>query len=176
LRAQHQAIAVSGLGVSLSLAGLRAEEIFDRLRPERDSPQAPATPAPDAVVVLLGHNDVLAARRAGRAFPQQFTADYVRLIRAIRRRYPTSWIVCTTGGMFHSVHSCRLRRAWSDAVRHLRETDARIVGHRFSAWSYLHPRAHTHARLADELSPLLARLLGWSIPANDEDSDEKTAH
>lgn len=162
LAAQHQAIAVSGLGVSQSLVGLRAEQIFDRQRPDSQSRLATAYPAPDAVVVLLGHNDVLAARRAGQPFPAQFTDDYVRLIRAIRQRYPTSLIVCTSGGMFHSQHSCRLRRAWAAAVQQLRQTDARIVAHRFQSWSYLHPRAQTHAQLADELTPLLARHLGWA--------------
>jgi len=164
LQAQHQAIAISGLGVSKSLVGVRAHQIFDRERPDPQSPAAAATPAPDAVVVLLGHNDVLAARRAGEAFPAQFTADYVQLIRAIRRRYPATWIICATGGMFHSVRSSALRRAWDAAVHALQQTDRGILAHRFHSWSYLHPRTHTHARLADELAGLLTRALRWPPP------------
>ena len=164
LQAQHQAIALSGLGVSKSLVGVRAHQIFDRERPDPQSPAAAAAPAPDAVVVLLGHNDVLAARRAGEAFPAHFTPDYVQLIRAIRRRYPAAWIICATGGMFHSVRSCALRRAWNAAVHVLQQTDRRVLAHRFHGWSYLHPRTHTHAQLADELVGLLTRILGSPPP------------
>ena len=165
LQAQHQAIAVSGLGVTMSRVDLRAEQIFDRQRPSPQSAEADKDLPPDAVVVLLGHNDVLAARRAGQRFPATFTNDYVRLIRGIRARYPHSLIVCATGGMFGSRHSCALRRAWNTALRRLQSDDARILGHVFAHTSFFHPRADAHAKLATELAPLLARHLGWARPS-----------
>ncbi len=164
LGAQHHAIAVSGMGVTMSMIDLRAEQIFDRKRPDPQSAEARKDPPPDAVVVLLGHNDVLAARRAGQRFPSQFSEDYVRLIRGIRARYPRSLIVCTTGGMFRSRQSCALRRAWSAALRTLQKDDARIIGHAFAHSSFFHPRADAHAKLAAELTPILAQHLNWTLP------------
>jgi len=162
LHAQHRAIAVSGVGVSLSTVEVRAEQLIARLRPEKEDVLASdAEWQPDAVVVLLGHNDVIAARRVGRAFPSSFVADYVRLIRAIRSRYPSSLILCATGGMYHSICSRALRRAFAAAMVALQASDSRILAHRFRAYSFLHPRAHTQAQLAEELRPILAARLGW---------------
>lgn len=76
LGAQHQAIAVSGLGISRSQVPLRAQEIFDRSEPAHDSPEQPVgSDKPAAVVILLGHNDVLSTDRTGQPFPPQFAAD-----------------------------------------------------------------------------------------------------
>lgn len=174
LSAEHRAIAVSGLGVSHSLgpstaAGIppRAVQLYDRLRPDPGSPpDDDPTWQPDAVIVLLGHNDVLYAGRTRTPFAPRFADDYVDLVRALRRRYPRSLIVCTTGGMYQS-RALALRQAWADALKRLQATDPRIVSHRFSAWSFLHPRAHTQARLADELTRLLAAQLGWSVTPAD---------
>lgn len=162
LGAQHQSIAVSGLGISRSQVPLRAEEIFDRREPARDSPEQPVgSDKPAAVVILLGHNDVLSADRAGQPFPPQFAADYVRLVRAVRRRYPDCLIVCLTGGMYGSRASRPLRRAFAAAVQELQATDPRVVGHQLAAWSFLHPRAHTQAAMAREVVSVLRRHLGW---------------
>lgn len=158
LGAQHRAIAVSGLGVSRSKVPMRAQQIFDRCRPDPQSAREPRESwQPDAVIVFLGHNDVI----AGRGFPRRFAADYVRLIRAVRGRYPHSLILCLTGGMWRSRHSPALFRAFAAALRELEVRDVRIFSYRFRAWSFLHPRAHTQAQLAAELRPLLAALLGW---------------
>lgn len=162
LQAQHRAIAVSGLGVSRSRVPLLAQDVFDRSRPELTSPIEPAEGyQPDAVVILLGHNDVLAAALAGTAFPPEFVADYVRLVRAVRRRYPASLIVCLTGGMYISRTSYPLRRAFDQALRELQTHDPRIRSHRLAAWSFWHPRAHTQAAIAAELEQILRRELGW---------------
>ena len=158
LQAQHRAIAVSGMGVSRGTVPLRAQEIFDRCRPDPKSPPAARDDwHPDAVIVFLGHNDVI----AGRGFPARFFADYVRLVRSLRARYPHSLILCATGGMARSRNSAQLARAFDRALRELQTADVGIFAHRFSAWSFLHPRAHTHAKLAAELRPILSRLLGW---------------
>ena len=145
----------------------RAVQLYDRLRPDPGSPpDDDPTWQPDAVIVLLGHNDVLYAGRTRTPFAPRFADDYVDLVRALRRRYPRSLIVCTTGGMYQS-RALALRQAWADALKRLQATDPRIVSHRFSAWSFLHPRAHTQARLADELTRLLAAQLGWTLTPAD---------
>lgn len=163
LQAQHRAIAVSGLGVSRSRVPMLAQDLFDRSWPDLASPIEPADNyQPDAVIILLGHNDVLAAALAGVDFPAEFVTDYVRLVRAVRRRYPASLIVCLTGAMHISRASYPLRHAFIQALRELQADDPRIRQYSFSAWSFLHPRAHTQAAMATELERLLRRELGWS--------------
>lgn len=165
LLAQHRAIAVSGLGVRRSQVPFVAHDLFDRQLPRADSPvEPPDAFQPDAVIILLGHNDVLVSQRAGEAFPATFAADYVRLVRAVRRRYPRSLILCLTGGMHGSLASRPLRRAFRQALAELQAHDPRILSHRLAAWSFLHPRAHTQAAIAAEITPILRRYLGWSQP------------
>ncbi len=174
LGAQHRAIAISGLGVSRSRSPLLAHEIFDRREPKLDSPQEPADGyQPDAVVILLGHNDVLAADLTGREFPREFVADYVRLVRAVRHRYPQSLIVCLTGGMHGSRASSPLRRAFAEALATLQATDPRVIGHRLAAWSFLHPRVHTQAAIAREVEPILRRQLGWWEARSSADAESQ---
>ena len=47
-----------------------AHDLFDRQLPRADSPEEPTDAfQPDAVIIFLGHNDVLVSQRAGDAFP-----------------------------------------------------------------------------------------------------------
>jgi lysophospholipase L1-like esterase len=152
LGAEHRNIAVSGMGVVMGYVEPTAEEIWDRLYPVRGSVAAlDGSWQPDVVAVNLGENDDSFSKNQGLAFPGvEFIVRYVRLIEAIRARYPRAPMVLLRGGMAGGALSEPLVEAWEEAVRRLSGADAGVFSFRFRHWSSLHPRVADDEKMAQE--------------------------
>ena len=150
--ADYRNIAVSGMGVVLGWVPFPAAEIWDRVYPHPGSPRADlAAWTPNVVFVNLGENDDSFTRTKHLPFPESFAAQYVALVRAIRRAYPAATIVLLRGGMWGGARSPKLQSAWETAVAELERTDPHIAHFAFQHWSSNHPRVGDHRAMADEL-------------------------
>jgi lysophospholipase L1-like esterase len=156
--ADYRNIAVSGMGVVLGWVPFRAAEIWDRVYPNPQSPRADlAAWTPDVIFVNLGENDSSFTRAKHLPFPANFAAEYVALVRAIRRASPAATIVLLRGGMWGGAQSPDLRSAWETAVAELERTDPHVAHFVFQHWSVNHPRVSDHRAMADELIAWLRR-------------------
>jgi lysophospholipase L1-like esterase len=166
LGADHQAMAVSGMGICEGFVPMIAGETWDKVYP-RDVPTRADLAAwvPDVVCVNLGENDTAFTQVTGRPFPPGFTAGYVALIKAMRAAWPAAHIVLLRGGMHGGAQSPQLRVAWETAVKELEAGDPRVGHFVFQHWTGHHPRVSDHRIMADELTawlraqPFMARML-----------------
>jgi hypothetical protein len=107
--------------------------------------------------VNLGENDDSFSHAKGKPFPANFSAEYVALVRAIRRAYPATSIVLLRGGMFGGAKSAPLRQSWDAAVAKLEAADPRATHFVFQHSTSSHPRVNDHRAMADELIDWLKR-------------------
>jgi lysophospholipase L1-like esterase len=167
LGADHQAMAVSGMGICEGFVPMTAGETWDKIYP-RDVPTRADLAAwvPDVVCVNLGENDTAFTANNGRPFPAGFTAGYVALIKALRAAWPAAHIVLLRGGMHGGAQSPQLRAAWEAAVKELEAGDPRISHFVFQHWTGHHPRVSDHRIMSAELAawlktqPFMTPLLG----------------
>ena len=151
-------MAYSGMGVITGWEVVKAGEIWDKLYPVPDSPRADlAAWQPDVALVNLGENDDSFTIANQKPFPPEFTAGYVRLVRAIRSGYPQAQIVLLRGGMAGGARSAPYRIAWEAAVKELEAGDTRITHFVFEHVSTLHPRVSDDRAMTDELTAWLKR-------------------
>jgi lysophospholipase L1-like esterase len=151
-RADHRAMAVSGMGIAAGYVDVRAGQVWDRLYPVADAPRADLQAwQPDVAFVNLGENDDSFPRANHQPFPAGYTAGYVALVQAIRAAYPHAQIVLLCGGMFGGSLSGVLREAWMAAVRELETGDPAVSHFVFTHWSVSHPRVSDHRAMAGEL-------------------------
>jgi lysophospholipase L1-like esterase len=163
--ADYRNIAVSGMGVAIGWQPFRAAEIWDRVYPNPRSPRADlAAWTPDVVFVNLGENDDSFTRAKHLPFPVNFAAEYVALVRAVRRAHPATTIVLLRGGMWGGTQSPELQAAWTAAVAALERTDPRVAHFVFQHWSSNHPRISDHRAMADELIAWLKRQAFLPVP------------
>ncbi|MFT3870609.1 MAG: GDSL-type esterase/lipase family protein [Nibricoccus sp.] len=150
--ARYRNIAVSGMGVVVGYVPKVASEIWDRLYPVPDSPEAEEFDwNPNLVFVNYGENDDSFSRNQALDFPAAFADAYVRLVRNMRKKYPHAEFVLLRGGMFGGARSEALRQAWENAVALLKTTDLRLHSFVFNHWSDWHPRVSDHQAMAGEL-------------------------
>ena len=158
LRADHRALAVSGMGVATGWVEMKAGQIWDRLYPRPDSPPANlAGWQPDVVLVMLGENDDSFSHARGRPFPAGYAPGLVTLAKSIRTAYPRAHLVLLRGGMFGGARSAPLREAWTAAVGELEAADPAVSHFIFTHWSSTHPRVSDDRAMADELVAWLRR-------------------
>jgi lysophospholipase L1-like esterase len=152
LGADHQAVAVSGMGICEGFVPMTAGETWNKIYP-RDVPARADLAAwvPDVVCVNLGENDTAFTETNGRPFPSGFTAGYVALIKAVRAAWPAAHIVLLRGGMHGGAQSPKLRAAWEAAVKELEAGDPRIGHFVFKHWTGHHPRVSDHRIMSAEL-------------------------
>jgi lysophospholipase L1-like esterase len=154
--ADYRNIAVSGMGVVVGWVPFHAADAWDRVYPDPKSPRADLTAwRPDVVFVNLGENDDSFTHAKGLPFPATFSADYVGLVRAIRRAHPAATLVLLRGGMYGGAKSPALRQAWEVAVAELERADPKIAHFVFQHWSSNHPRVSDDRAMADELAAWL---------------------
>jgi len=154
--ADYRNIAVSGMGIVVGWVPFRAAEVWDRVYPDPKSSKADlSTWTPDVVFVNLGENDDSFTHAKGLPFPATFSAEYVALVRAIRRAHPAATIVLLRGGMYGGAQSAALRQAWEAAVAELEQGDPQMAHFVFQHWSSNHPRVNDDRALADELAAWL---------------------
>jgi len=150
-----------GLGVAEGV--LNAPQLIDLSIPS-DDPGSRATWdyrrwTPDAIVVSLGTNDFnLEGIRP--LSEEKFVTDYAHFLKSLRAEYPGAFILTTEGAI---VTDPRLRRYVQEAVA--QTADARIAWvpaeHYPGNGCNAHPDAPQHLHMADDLEPVLRRVLGW---------------
>jgi hypothetical protein len=115
------------------------------------------------VVINLGKNDLVLGD-PGPAFPNA----YLEFTRMLRGRYPSAFIVSTTGpNLGDAAHAVQLRYVTSVIATRRAEGDDNIE---LLDWSEqtpeqsgcdVHPNAAKHKLMGDELAALLVVKLGW---------------
>jgi lysophospholipase L1-like esterase len=174
LGARYSAVAYSGRGISRNYAGAPGAllpELYSSSVPEEPTASAwrPAQYVPDAVVINLGTND-FSTPGVDRA---QFVRRYAEFLAELRGYYPQALLVAALGPMLHDSDPPG-DRPWSQARADVRaavdarasagDENIRVVffepqsGPWGEDW---HPTAATHARMAEQLAPLLKGWLGW---------------
>lgn len=158
LNAEYVCIAVSGIGLCYSWNSFRMTDVYDRLYLHDSSRRHDFKGRkPDIVVLNLGQNDFGYARANEMEFPVDFTEKYVAWVRKIRGGYPEAYIVCAIGGMSAYADSPEFRTAFDKAVAELKTADKKITSFIFKSFTYNHPRADTHAKMAEELTAFLKK-------------------
>jgi hypothetical protein len=156
LDADDRAMAYSGMGVITGWEVVKAGEIWDKVYPFPDSARYDMNAwQPEVAFVNLGENDDSFTSQNQKPFPPEFTAGYVKLVRAIRDAYPRAQIVLLRGGMMGGAKSEPLRQAWEAAVNELEASDACITHYVFTHFSELHPRVSDDRAMAAELTKWL---------------------
>jgi lysophospholipase L1-like esterase len=153
--ADYRCTAVSGMGIAIGFADVKAGQAWNRLYPRADAPLADLHSwQPDVLLINLGENDHGFPQSHGLPFPAGFADGYVALVKAIRATYPHAHLVLLRGGMFGGAKSEPLRLAWTAAVTALEAGDKDISHFVFTHWSSTHPRVSDDRAMADEL-------VGW---------------
>lgn len=158
LKADHRAVAVSGMGIREGFVPMKAGETWNKIYP-RDNPKQADLKAwqPDVVCVNFGENDSAFPKSEGRPFPAGFAKGYVALVQGIRAAYPAAQIVLLRGGMWGGANDPALKAAWEQAVRELEAGDQQVSHFVFQHWTGHHPRVSDHRVMAGELTEFLKR-------------------
>ncbi len=174
LGAQWMLSAVSGMGMHRNWNTLSPTmpDVYDGVYVEyaTDNPAwDPAGYTPGLVVVALGTND-FSAGDGDEPRPDldgaTFVDDYARFLGRLRDRYPAAPIVLTNSPVFEGETRDRLA-GYLDAVaaRRAAEGDDAVTtftyAGRYVAGCDGHPGGDEHARMADELEPVVRALTGW---------------
>ncbi len=151
--ADHRNIAVSGMGVAVGWASVKAGEVWNRIYPEPASELANTKEwMPQVVFVNFGENDDSFSRAHGQPFPtNDYAGGYVTLIQSIRSAYPAAEIVILRGGMAGGGTSEPLAAAWGSAVQQAEAGDYHVHHFIFKHWTHTHPRVADDRIMADEL-------------------------
>lgn len=158
LGADHQNIAVSGMGIITGYEPHPAPAIWYRMAYHPEAAVAPLADWPaDLVFVNYGENDASFTQRHNQPFPAGFTAAYVAMVRAMRVAYPEATIVVLRGGMSGGANSATLRAAWEKVVATLEREDKKVRHFVFKHWTPHHPRVADHRKMADELTAWVNR-------------------
>jgi len=160
LGADYVGIAVSGIGITRTWGDLLIPQVWDRVAPRLNAPEAPKSPldqrSPDVVLVNLGQNDHGFPASRGEPFAADFAERYLGFVRQLRQRYPQAKLVLMIGGMPGWQEQPALLRGLADAAERLRaEGDRRVWTYTFKVFSWAHPRIDVHAQMADELTAFL---------------------
>lgn len=153
LQADHQTIAVSGMGIVTGYVEPKAPEVWDRLYPVAGSARADlAAWTPDTVFLNFGENDDSFTRTNAQPFPTDaFVAGYLGLARAIRAAWSHARLVLLRGGMTCGHHGEQLVPAWEQIVAELQAGEPNVEAYAFQHFSELHPRTTDHHAMAAEL-------------------------
>ena len=174
LGAQCHLVCYGGRGLIRDWQGstsvLNAPQFFELALPEPKPNVAwdHAKYQPDALIVSLGTNDfnlalgVLPER-------EQYVSAYVAFVRAIRARYPLSFVFLTEGSMVNDVtdpqrpQKSRLQSYLSDTVQRLADPRVSFVAAEYYPGDACdaHPTRAQHLAMAHDLEPVLRRALAW---------------
>ena len=174
----YAAVAARELGASFSLIAWSGKGLLRNYDPsdrqtlpavyERTLPTRPESiagrgePRADVVVINLGTNDWF----SGVPDRDAWTAEFLRLLEAVRRRHPGARIVLALGPMladdFPQPNARREMRAWLTAIARREQVNPLDL---IEFWTDpaegvgcdVHPNVRTHARLGHELAALLQR-------------------
>jgi lysophospholipase L1-like esterase len=166
LNAPLSTIAWSGRGVIRNYAdgpGLLMPEMYTHVLPlENEATQWHFRDATQLVLINLGTNDFGAEPLPK---PNQFVEGYAQMLRSVRLRRPTTPILCTLGPMLETELLKRAQGLVKAAV-HQRNAagDHRVYFHAITTpnanpGTASHPSLATHERMANELIPVVDRIL-----------------
>jgi lysophospholipase L1-like esterase len=170
--ADYSIVALSGLGVVRNLraaessSAVTAIDFVDRtLAMNPVLTWDPERTIPDAVVVNLGTNDFSSI-----PFPEaeEFAEAYISLLRRIRDRYPEATIFALSGPLMLDPAPAAIRSA-VERMR-LENNDEKVIyvpieNNLDETGADLgcdgHPNVQGHKKIADQLIPIMADILGW---------------
>lgn len=174
LGAQWMLSAVSGMGMHRNWNSLSPTmpNVYDGVYVEyaTDNPRWDSSRyRPDLVVVALGTNDFSAGDgETPRAAldGEAFVADYAQFLARLRQRYPGPPFLLVNSPVFEGEQKERLAGYLDEvAARRAAEGDAAVAtftySGRYVAGCDGHPGGDEHARMADELEPMVRSLTGW---------------
>lgn len=147
LNAEYMCTAVSGLGLTHGYQTYTMPQIWDRIGCDTNSATWDYSSwQADYVVVNLGQND----KSVG--VVGDFTAEYIKLIKNIRAKYPKASIFCVLGPMNAGQDQTYINYI-SSAVNTLKiNGDNKVFFHKFNEYTGGgHPRVETNIKVAKEL-------------------------
>jgi lysophospholipase L1-like esterase len=172
--AEYDAIACSGIGVSVSWNDPTMPDVYDRLyykfdvgelRQDSNRYDFSAERPPDIIVMNLGVNDFGRSSFLGEPFPSDYVERYVALVEHLRALRPRAAIVLTLGGLSTGStdgQAAVLMTAFTTVVNHFTRgatRDPKVYAFVFQATNSadpgLHPRDYTHQLMANELTQFL---------------------
>ncbi len=169
LDAQSELVCFGGRGVVRDWQGkrdvLNAPQFFNYSIPADDVSQRAKWDddgwTPDAVVISLGTND-WNLQKTDPLSEEEFVADYLGLLRDVRKHYPQAWIVLTQGSI---VSDPKLADYVQATVKKAQVKDPRVVwfaSRHFPGSSCdAHPDKPQQQQMADDFEVELRKLLGW---------------
>lgn len=159
-------IAWSGMGLVQDLAGNRAPvmpELYCRtLATEPESVWDFFRSVPDLVIINLGTNDFHAPKPVD---DDEFTAAYTSFLQTLRSRYPAATFLCVAGTISYQAWGPiqraaeQLKKAGDDRIYCYRLTPAAELGEPNGTDG--HPSLITHKRMAEELIPVVQKIMNW---------------
>ncbi|MCU0429346.1 MAG: GDSL-type esterase/lipase family protein [Cytophagaceae bacterium] len=180
LGATHVSTAISGRGLYRNNTGSTFNTIpqeYGRLYPGQNAPAwDPNRFVPDVVVIHLGTNDFY-QESASPSLPLDSAAyvnAYLAFLQTIRGNYPSAKLVLAFGNSISDWYPVGLKQLtrWRNYIqatvnRFKAISDANIFSIELSVQSApygedWHPSKATHLQMANELTPFLQNLMGWT--------------
>ena len=167
LGAECTLIALSGHGVYQSLSGSKTQvtpAYFPRALYKDPVRWGFPAPAPDAVIINLGANDIAMQVSEG-----DFYNAYSKFVTDIRRKYPKTFIVCMTGGGTYEYVSVMERVVDDTIVKAGGKGNGAKIGLFTTIYDDVngaqgsdgHPSVYGHRQLAAALADYLREQLNW---------------
>ncbi|TSD64883.1 acetyl xylan esterase [Inquilinus sp. KBS0705] len=162
LNAQWQLTAVAGIGMVHSCCNMDVvfPQVYDKVYLRNDSLQWDFKRYPaDVVTICLGQND-------GTQDYEKFGSAYIKLITAVRSKYPNASIVCLTSPMADAHLTEVLKKYLTRIVRMVNMRGDKKVSKFFFSRSFNsgcdgHPDINEHEMIANQLIAYIKTLKGW---------------
>jgi len=162
LGAQWQLTAVAGIGLLHSCCNMDIlmPQVYDKVYLRNDSLQWDFNRyKADVVTICLGQND-------GVQDHDKYCAEYIKLIKTIRGKYPAASIVCLTSPMANAHLTTVLKQYLTDIVSTVNKAGDKKVSAFFFSRSYNsgcdnHPDINEHGLIAGQLTAYIKTLKHW---------------
>lgn len=156
--------AVSGIGMKHSCCGIKhaMPDVYEHIGFHPENEKWSFRIKPQLVFITLGQND-------GSKAMNEYEKNYVAFLKRLRKKYPTSYFVCSTSPMADRT----LKEKMNASIRKIVQTQKKQGDHNVSSFSYKgiytdgydkHPTVEQHQQMKDELlhfvrtQPILSQL------------------
>ncbi len=163
LNAEYTDIALSGHGCHISLSQSTTEVVpkyFNRALYKTSTLYRFNQPDPDVVIINLGTNDF-----AINVSEASFFSSYMDFIATIRKKYPNSYIVCTTcGGTYKALNTLQTvveKRKSQFNDNNIGVFAAVIEDTNGAVGADGHPSVYGHQQLSEQFIEYLRKVMNW---------------